>query len=160
VTTDTHELAWAAGFFDGEGSSSLNVQRDGRKTTALSIGQTNREPLDKFDRATSNIGAVGGPYQPKNPKHTPWYRWSTGGLENCQLVMDMLWPWLCSIKREQWDVAKQGLLEYKEELLQTQMEKRRARTYVQRALTKTQLDQVLKVIEPWRYEKEDIDESL
>jgi hypothetical protein len=152
VTTDTHELAWAAGFFDGEGSTFLSTQAERRKVISMAIGQTSREPLDRFDKATSNIGAVGGPYTPKRAGHTPWYHWRTGGLENCQLVMDMLWPWLCSIKREQWDIAKQGLLEYKEEQRQKQIENRLTREY-RRKLNEDELDQVLRVIEPWRFKE-------
>lgn len=160
MTTDTHELAWAAGFFDGEGSSVLSHRKTGWKTLMMSIGQVHREPLDRFDRATDNIGSVVGPYKQRKEGHQPYYQWVVTGLEPCQTVMTMLWPWLCSIKREQWTIVSEAMMAYKETIADEQSARRRARKPGINALTQNQLDQVLKVIEPWRYEKEVTDESL
>jgi hypothetical protein len=152
VTTDTHELAWAAGFFDGEGSSSMNQHKRRWKSAVVSMGQTDREPLDRFDRATSNIGAVRGPY-PMAGNRRPMYEWRVIGIDQCQLVMDMLWPWLCSIKREQWTTVSQAVRLHKQELAQTQIKKRRSRAPYARVVTNNQLEQILRVIEPWRFKE-------
>jgi hypothetical protein len=153
VTTDTHELAWAAGFFDGEGYSSLNNRKDGWKNIKVGVGQVHREPLDRFDRATGNIGNVLGPYTSRSYRQ-PFHEWAVTGLEKSQAVMTMLWPWLCSIKREQWTIVSEAMVAYKETIAEEQSARRRARKPGINALTQNQLDQVLRVIEPWRYEKE------
>ena len=66
--TDTHELAWAAGFFDGEGS--VSYQRQCRKShsraqrvISIDIFQTsgNQEVLERFQTAVG-VGKVNGPY--------------------------------------------------------------------------------------------------
>lgn len=107
---DTHELAWAAGFFDGEGSIGTSHSKrkrlyaDGmRHTKAITIDvrQVDRRVLDRFQRAVM-IGAVKGPYGPyRNPNQQPFYAYVTSGLENTQAVIGFLWPWLSPIKRTQ-----------------------------------------------------------
>ena len=55
---DREELAWAAGFFDGEGCFCFS---EAGQYVCVSITQTEREPLDRFERAVG-LGKVNGPY--------------------------------------------------------------------------------------------------
>ena len=86
-------LAWAAGFFDGEGCTYLHTQN---KQPRILIGQLDTEVLAHFDQATLRLGKLYGPYQPKGV-----YHYNTYGFEKCQAIIAMLWPWLGSIKRIQ-----------------------------------------------------------
>jgi hypothetical protein len=152
VILDTHELAWAAGFYDGEGCASVNNRKGGGKNSRLTVGQVHCEPLARFDKATGNIGVLNGPYPARNG-HQPLYQWRTTGLNQCQAVMTMLWPWLCSIKRAQWDVVRQGVLSYKQEFAQQQSKKRLARKPGIHTVSDDQLEQILRILEPWRFKE-------
>lgn len=108
------ERGWAAGFFDGEGSTVL--QRHQSKTRVsrvhLVIGQASSiegppEVLIRFHAAIAGLASITGPYwkksTPKNlPQSTmPFYRCSAYGLERVQTILGILWPWLGTIKKEQ-----------------------------------------------------------
>lgn len=101
---NTHELAWAAGFFDGEGSLVLRHQVVHRKSGTyeymrplVSIGQVDPEVLHRFRKAVG-VGFVDGPYQ---TKHRDVWKYRAQKFEEVQMVMILLWPWASSIKREQ-----------------------------------------------------------
>ena len=94
------EVAWAAGFFDGEGCFSYS---EASVYVAVSIGQTEREPLDRF-RAVVGVGKVNGPYDRAHPKRLskkPQYVYQAYGVEKVQAIMAMLWFWLGTTKRMQ-----------------------------------------------------------
>lgn len=99
---DTHELAWAAGFFDGEGCSSnrRDKSRPDYVSVVVKIGQSDRRPLDRFQKAVLGLGSIGGPYQ-KKPGHKPVYTLSFGAFHEAQAVVAMLWKWLGEDKRSQ-----------------------------------------------------------
>lgn len=93
---NTHELAWAAGFFDGEGCVSL--LKSGRHTyPQVGISQVDRMVLDRVTEAVG-FGKVYGPY--KTPRK-PQYLYSVYGFEKTQALMAFLWPWLSPVKRAQ-----------------------------------------------------------
>jgi hypothetical protein len=52
------ELAWAAGFFDGEGSFSWTMPAAFGWAV---INQTNRASLERFKRAVAGLGKIYGP---------------------------------------------------------------------------------------------------
>ena len=94
------ELAWAAGFFDGEGCFSYT--QAGRYGCAT-IGQTEREPLERFLRAVG-VGVVYGPYKRTYPgrlSKKPWYDYRAQTQETVQAVVAMLWFSLGTKKRVQ-----------------------------------------------------------
>lgn len=109
------ELAWAAGFFDGEGCTTnhkaytkTHVAKDGSKSTLtsdsikLQVPQVERCNLERFMWAIGGVGAIHGPYQPKNrPNASPIYRWSCTGVNDARSVLGSMWPWLGRVKREQ-----------------------------------------------------------
>lgn len=96
------ELAWAAGFFDGEGSTSLARSRDGRTITVrMVLNQTRPEPLQRFQRAVG-AGKCFGPHRKdKNPRHSPQWFWQAQSRADVAQVIECLWPYLSLPKREQ-----------------------------------------------------------
>jgi hypothetical protein len=100
------ERAWAAGFFDGEGST--YVQRC--STIRIAIGHVDRRPLDRF-RAAVRAGNVTGPYdynKKKNPKWACHYPYQAYGA-NAAWVMEQLRDFLSEPKLEQWERSVQKL---------------------------------------------------
>src|SRR4051812_35629251 len=96
------DLAWAAGFFDGEGTVRFKPDRRGGKnsgTVAMSVHQVRREPLVRFQRALGGMGKIGGPYP--TGRENPILSWYATGWKNSQAIVAMLWPFLSVPKREQ-----------------------------------------------------------
>lgn len=101
------ELAWAAGFFDGEGSISVTkIKGFGR--LLIQIGQSDIRPLIRFKNAV-NCGTINGPYQIKNYK--PMWRFSIRIYKDCKKTLELLWPFMSEPKKEQ---ATPKLLEAEE----------------------------------------------
>ena len=96
------ELAWAAGFFDGEGSTSKSthqtVNGNTRYYAKIQLGQVDRRNLERFHKSIGGIGKIRGPV--KTPTK-PRYDWSAGGFEDVQAVIALLWCWLSPAKRDQ-----------------------------------------------------------
>ena len=96
------ELAWAAGFFDGEGSFVL-----GRPTPntmpqfRVQLAQTDSRQLKRFKNTVAGLGNVTGPYKSQSPKHRVKWTFNTARFEHSQAILAMLWKYLCPIKREQ-----------------------------------------------------------
>jgi hypothetical protein len=97
LNVDTHELAWAAGFFDGEGSI---VLPRGATSIALQIGQADRRPLERFHAAVGDLGRIEGPTPPNPPGRLVMHRWRVGKWRDAQAVIALLWPFLAQPKRE------------------------------------------------------------
>lgn len=122
ITIDTHELAWAAGFFDGEGSVFLShkySRTDGRKIPIIgaSIAQCGSpETLLRMQRAVAGMGKIGGPYAKKVKEHRPHWRWSVHSFEEVQASMALLWSFLSSAKREQFSNSMMGVVAFKRSL--------------------------------------------
>lgn len=96
-----NELAWAAGFFDGEGCTTANGNptKFGKAVTVrMSVAQVEIEPLLRFACAVG-YGAVRGPYMSKGNKQ-PHFQWNVSGAECC-FVLDRLWPYLGVSKMRQ-----------------------------------------------------------
>jgi hypothetical protein len=103
-------LAWAAGFYDGEGSSWTRLYRRvwrGRnhdhRTIACSVGQVDREVLDRFSGIVG-VGSVDGPYD-KGATRSPMFYWRTRSLQETRHVYELLRPYLGSIKIAQFERA-------------------------------------------------------
>lgn len=105
---DTHELAWAAGFFDGEGSvrAKWNKRRKPTHNPVRSIhsvvGQKDRQVLDRFQAAVG-FGKVYGPSFTQSRNGAPMYRWEVGSRDNVQALALVLWHWLSPVKRQQFE---------------------------------------------------------
>jgi hypothetical protein len=106
-TIDREELAWAAGFFDGEGSPyfAKNV-----RTAGITIGQTDREVLDRFVKSVQ-LGKVTGPYGPYGSGKKPIFYIRIVSHWQTQHIAAALWPWLGTEKKEQFvKVLSESLL--------------------------------------------------
>lgn len=98
-TNRREELAWAAGFFDGEGCVSNSRTTNG-KILRLIVTQTNLATLERFRNAVFGLGRIGGPRQVKNYK--PCWNWNADGFYTAQAVMGLLWTFCSDQKREQY----------------------------------------------------------
>lgn len=100
------ELAWAAGFIDGEGhfglhaGKKLNHLTRGVKTIQIQVSQIYREPLDRLKRILK-IGKVGGPYGPYGENREPFFTFRCQTFEGVQHTASILWPFLCSTRKQQ-----------------------------------------------------------
>ena len=99
---DDVELAWAAGFFDGEGY--VGVRRDKRpgRKLALQIGieQVDERPLARFAAAVAWSGSPKLRPTQRATTRRPIYRLIMGHADTVQ-TMRVLWPYLSVPKREQ-----------------------------------------------------------
>lgn len=94
------ELAWAAGFFDGEGCCRpRSEQRKGRGAISFVIAQTDRQVLDRFKRAVG-VGRIYGPYKPRTPRHSKYYVYNCAKFSESVALAGLLWWALSPIKRK------------------------------------------------------------
>ncbi len=94
---DTHELAWAAGLFDAEGSAGAYRTRNhySPRLSLSQAGEVRPEVLERFHSAVGGKGCFIGPVRGY------LYYWYTHRFETIQAASAMLWPWLSRPKRVQ-----------------------------------------------------------
>lgn len=103
------DAAWAAGFFDGEGSIFLSRNT---WTIRVDVAQVDPRPLQKL---VDLFGSkVLGPYQPKTKNSKPYYRWAKCSAKAVEF-MNTIRPYLV-IKQDQMDRV---LNEYKKKNIET-----------------------------------------
>ena len=89
------DLAWCAGFFDGEGTTSvLKAQRDKYCYLRVSVSQKDRTLLDKFQ----SIVGVGTVYKAKTREIHSLDIYKQEDVRKC---LDLLWPFISEIKKKQ-----------------------------------------------------------
>lgn len=102
------QLAWAAGFYDGEGSSKrINYHykdkkgrpRSPSKNVCMSVSQAELRPLLKFKKAVNDLGHINGPYQYGTNKR-PYWIWSAS-CSAAREVFRLLRPYLHTTKKKQ-----------------------------------------------------------
>ncbi len=108
---DHEDLAWAAGFFDGEGTT---CGSHAARYPHLSVSQagTVEEPpqaLVRFQWAVGGLGLISGPVRDPHGRRPKW-AFHMSGFECVQAVVAMIWPWLGNVKREQ---ATRALLTFR-----------------------------------------------
>lgn len=89
----SEDLAWAAGFFDGEGHTrmySAGIRMEIAQAYDCTV-------LERFQKAVG-AGKVYGPYT--NAAGNPKWQYVASGRESRRIVLK-LWPWLGVIKRNQ-----------------------------------------------------------
>src|SRR2546430_3592500 len=98
---DNHDLAWAAGFFDGEGWAAFQ-----HRGTRARINQTGLdgvpEVLLKFQRIVG-VGRIDGPLLKEGKK--PLYYWEATSRSDVARVAELIGPWLCPVKRAAFEGA-------------------------------------------------------
>lgn len=101
IELDLEELAWAAGLFDGEGTTiaKRDVRRPDRFQLQVTVPQCGRdglpEVLVRFHRAVLGMGVIDA------PNKYSMYRWRARGFVDGQAAVAMLWPFLSGVKRGQ-----------------------------------------------------------
>jgi hypothetical protein len=108
------ELAWAAGFYDGEGCAHLAKQSKGSRMPQLCVVQTRDELLHRLSRIFG-FGSV-----TKHSRSTTYstapgvqlYRWQIYGFQKVQATIAMMWPWLSEYRRSQAEGVLRGYQEY------------------------------------------------
>ena len=88
------ELAWAAGFIDGEGS--FTIHSKGRYPR-LSATQAHEEPLRRLQKLWG--GTVGIQRQAR-PGHKTVYYWELYGFNKTQNAFAQMHTWLGQVKRD------------------------------------------------------------
>ena len=98
---DRYELAWAAGFFDGEGWA--NAVRPEGRNTAQPYARINQadpngipEVLLRFQRALGGLGTIGGPHREEG--RIDLYSWTVSSRGDVELLHHFLMPWLGEVK--------------------------------------------------------------
>jgi hypothetical protein len=99
------EFAWAAGLFDGEGSTELHRRRSGDRLiyavrTRVSQCGADGVPgvLARFQRSVNGRGWIEGPSA--RDGYADAYKWAAGNAE-ALFVLRLLWPHLSVAKRRQ-----------------------------------------------------------
>ena len=105
------ELAWAAGFYDGEGGLYFKQNQTKVRGLLLVIGQTDIRPLHRFQEAVGGLGKIYERSKPKSVKHKQAWVYCVGHFEVVQAVVAMMWPFMSAPKREQ---AVKALARYHE----------------------------------------------
>lgn len=98
---DREALAWAGGFFSGEGSTFIhrNVGGRGRLYVRMTITNTSEEALRRFHAAITFGHFWSHPHRIAHYKHV--HVWRVNNFEQAQAVLAMLWPFLSAEKRAQ-----------------------------------------------------------
>jgi hypothetical protein len=104
LVLDKVNYAWCAGFFEGEGSTTLHSRNLKYKQVKpqrvqIAIAQVNKVPLLKFKRFTKE-GEVNGPYGPYLSNKQKYYQYHAVGKSAVRVLRHM-WPFLSPIKRMQ-----------------------------------------------------------
>jgi hypothetical protein len=116
-TPNREELAWAAGFYDGEGSAGAYRLRNRTSyyvSLRMSIHQIELSPLVRFKAAVNGVGTISEPRAINSGK--PIRAWQANSYEEGQAVIAMLWPFLCEPKKKQAENALRKMRKYHFEL--------------------------------------------
>jgi len=98
---DRADFAWAAGFFDGEGSTIARAfaRRPGYAQLNVTVPQAGHRGipavLERFQRVMLGMGHLNGPYR------RDLYMLRFNAREEASLVLRLLWPYLGEVKRAQ-----------------------------------------------------------
>ena len=92
------DLAWASGFFEGEGCLGIYDNGRGRFYLRAEVSNTDEDSLRRFMTAVG-IGRLYGPYQKGKPSDKAVFVWQAPGFEKTQAVIAMLWSGLGERRR-------------------------------------------------------------
>lgn len=107
VLLDRADLAWAAGFFDGEGSTIARnlTARPGYVQLNVTVPQACHDGipplLQRFQRVMLGMGRISG------PDDGDGYMLRFNAREEARLVLELIWPELGAVKRAQAELALQ-----------------------------------------------------
>lgn len=108
IVIDREQLAWAGGFFDGEGHvrgvgnhgyPGIHIRQAGSFIQVPDV-------LVRFHCAVSGLGYTYGPmFDAEDIKHLPQWTFEAHGFEVVQAIFGMLWPWLGPVKQAQFGLV-------------------------------------------------------
>ena len=100
---ERERLAWAAGFFEGEGSCCINQERPGQKrfSPRLTIQQMSPEVLVWFQQCVGGLGVVTGPHSRNRNREKQFWQFNARGWREVQAIVAMLWGFLGEVKKNQ-----------------------------------------------------------
>ena len=93
----THEVAWAAGLYEGEGTCGLFGTR---VVTAVVIHMTDREPIERCCAALG-LGYVEGPRRVGYANRKPLYIWRINKAAEIVAFFDAVWPFISERRKGQ-----------------------------------------------------------
>jgi hypothetical protein len=102
----SEELAWAGGFFDGEGSTYLEKHRThaGYFVPRVHVTQSSAAgiapELVRLKTTIGNLGTISGVHQGKHGSR-PYRRWRVFTPAGVQMALHLLWPFIGDVKRRQ-----------------------------------------------------------
>jgi LAGLIDADG-like domain len=99
---ERHELAWAAGFFDGEGWAAKNKTRGIQARINQSDNDGVPAVLVRFQRIVGR-GRIHGPIREEGRQDL--YYWDVSSREDVDAVANAIWPWLGEVKRTEFLAA-------------------------------------------------------
>jgi len=118
--TNREKYAWAAGLFNGEGSTYLKIANKKDPYIAISIGQKNREVLDIFHEIFEFVGTV------SNPDKFDCHRFRCSGAK-AEEILEKMAPWLSIEKASQYEQVRARMrifrLEHYASVLGTSLDK-------------------------------------
>jgi len=104
ASKEEQAFAWAAGLFDGEGSTELYTRRTSDRTWFALRSRVSQcdaqgipEVLERF-RAVVRCGRIDGPTSGEGYENA--YKWDAGADDTLR-VLPKIWPWLGTVKRVQ-----------------------------------------------------------
>jgi hypothetical protein len=103
---DRQELAWAAGFFDGEGWAAKKNPRGVGAQINQASDHGVPQVLIRFQAALSGLGAIAGPH--RKPERRDLYSWTVSSRSDVALLFSLLRPWLGLVKSLQLATATGG----------------------------------------------------
>jgi hypothetical protein len=107
-TSPKHEIAWAAGLFEGEGSLGYYS-----KKCSATLVTTDRDVLERF-AAVVGLGKIEkSPRMPRpsNFAKKPQWVWKAVSFEDVQAIVAAFWPWLGERRRQRVaEVLREGAL--------------------------------------------------
>lgn len=98
------ELAWAAGFFDGEGHTGyLHSPSGGGRSVQMTVPQTETTTLERFHAAVGGLGRVSTRphHHAKHPNWSSRWDWRCWRKDDVRAVFEMLRPYLSWPKQAQ-----------------------------------------------------------
>lgn len=95
--------AWAAGFFNGEGSTFVTVMNNKTHSPLLRLSISQKDPdVLKTCQQALGAGKVYGPYYSRG---RALYHLHITSYSETKAALEKMWPWLSQIKREQANTA-------------------------------------------------------
>jgi hypothetical protein len=96
---ESHDFAWAAGFFDGEGWANRQKRGVHSRINQASLDGV-PEVLIKFQRIVG-VGRLHGPVVVDGKQ--PLYYWDATSRPDLLQVVERIGPWLCPVKRAEFE---------------------------------------------------------